>query len=148
MNSDKSIERINKGIERHKNASKATRKQHLKKIFAEFQQPVQKCTSALIKELKNLAEILKEGTETSTFFLRFWINLKAVFLCNDLTSSRKGENKNSEHYNKVFTYKRESNYCEQQLILHRYSLLIHSDHNKVSVLTTIPFENKHFRSLI
>jgi hypothetical protein len=52
-------------------------------MFSEFQQTSHKCKSKLMKEIKKLGAIPKEGIKTIDFCYRFWINLKGLFIRKD-----------------------------------------------------------------
>ncbi|MFV5692138.1 PA2169 family four-helix-bundle protein [Flavobacterium sp. LT1R49] len=154
MNIDKSIEVLNTlieinndRIESYKTASRATEKHGLKNLFFEFQQTSQKCKSELIKEIKKLGGIPKEAIKINAVFFKYWIDLKATFICKDsndiINSCKSNEHRAEQYYNNVLIHKLENLNFEQQIMLRKHSLLINLDNNKVRVLSAILLENKH-----
>lgn len=155
MNIDKSIEVLNTlleinndRIESYKTASRATEKYGLKNLFFKFQQTSQKCKLELIKEIKKLGGIPKEAIKTNGVFFKFWVNVKAVFICKDckdiINLCECNEQKAEQYYNNVLNNKLRNLTFEQQKMLRKHYLLINIDNNKVKNLRAILAENKHF----
>lgn len=155
MNIDKSIEVLNTlveinndRIEGYKSACIATEKYGLKNMFFEFQQTSQKCKLELIKEIKKLGGIPKESIKINGFLFKFWINLKATFICKDckdiINSCESNEHRIEQRYNNVLIHNLESLNFEQQIMLRKQYLLINIDNNKIRVLKDVLIENKHF----
>lgn len=155
MNIDKSIEVLNtlveinnNRIEGYKIASKETEKYGLKNMFFEFQQTSQKCKSELVKEIKKLGGIPVESIKIKGFLFKFWIDLKASFICKDckdiITSCETHEHRIEQRYNNVLIHNLENLNCEQQIMLRKQYLLINIDNNKIRVLRDVLIENKHF----
>jgi uncharacterized protein (TIGR02284 family) len=155
MNIDKSIEVLNTlveinndRIEVYKIASKGTEKYGLKNMFFEFQQTSQKCKSELVKEIKKLGGIPIESIKINGFLFKFWINLKAYFICKDykdiINSCESHEQRAEQHYSDVLIHSLESLNFEQQIMLRKQYLLINVDNNKIRVLRDVLIENKHF----
>lgn len=154
MNIDKSIELLNTlieinndRIEVYVNASKATEKYGLKKIFYEFQQTSQKCKLELIKEIEKLGGIPIVRTKITGFF-NFWITVKTLFICKDckdvISTCESNEHKAEQQYNHILIHKFENLSFDHQNMLRKQYLLINADNNKVRVLRDILVENKYF----
>ena len=129
------IEINNDRIEGYDTASKETKEQDLKQLFAELIQTSQKCKEDLSREVRSLGGQPTEGTKVTGKFFRTWMDVKAALTGNDrlaiLNSCEFGEDQAVETYESVLQNDLEDiNPQLQALVRSEYSL-IKSDHDRV-----------------
>lgn len=95
----------NDRIQGYETASKETKEQDLKKMFAQFTQTSQKCKQQLVAEVEKLRGEPAEGTKTSGKFFREWMDVKAALTGKDrkaiLNSCEYGEDVAVDTYKKA-----------------------------------------------
>jgi uncharacterized protein (TIGR02284 family) len=128
----------NDRIEGYETATKETKEEDLKSLFAKFIKTSQNCKHQLVIEVVKLGGKIAEGTKTSGKFFRVWMEVKAALTDNDrkaiLNSCEFGEDAAINSYENAL--KNDSGQLNSELIIlvKAQHKIIKADHDKIKTM--------------
>lgn len=132
------IEINNDRVEGYETASKETKAEDLKSLFAGFTRTSQNALSELRSEVTRLGGQPEEGTRVTGKFFRAWMDVKAALTGDDrhaiLSSCEFGEDKAQEAYDHVFENHSAVLSSEELEMLRDQQAALRADHDKVKSL--------------
>ncbi|AWI26268.1 PA2169 family four-helix-bundle protein [Flavobacterium pallidum] len=132
------IEINNDRVEGYETASKETKDNDLKSLFASLQTTSQGNLTELRSEVTRLGGTPEEGTRVTGKFFRAWMEVKAALTGDDrqsvLNSCEFGEDKALEAYEHVLTNHVADLSAEQIALVRKQQASLQAEHDKVRAL--------------